>query len=220
MIQGYILLGSPGSGKGTIGQFMKPYATQHIASGDILRKEVKENTPIGKQTQALIQEGKQVPDALITEIVLKRLEECIKKKFPFVLDGFPQTLSQLESLHGFLQKHPEYQVKTLCVEVEPKTALQRMTERISCPQCERIYNKATTPPLNPDTCDACAIPLTSRESDKEEAAKARLWQFERTTKKVMDFVRSQPNVFCINGNSPIYKVQEQLIPILNNRPLA
>ncbi len=215
-MSGYILLGSPGSGKGTLGQFMKSFGVEHIASGDILRREVRKGTLIGRQTQQLIQEGLQVPDQLISEIVLKKLEECIEKRSQFVLDGFPQTVAQFESLYTFLTRHPDYPVTTICVDIKPETALKRMSGRISCPECESIYHQEMHPPVKEGQCDRCDSLLVQRESDIPEQAVKRLEQFELTTKKVMECALQRLGVFSIDGNGSMESSRAQLIDLFQN----
>lgn len=213
-MRGYLLLGSPGAGKGTLGQFIKSCGIKHIASGDILRREVQKGTFVGKQTEELIQRGRQVPDALITEIVLKKLERCIERRKAFALDGFPQTLPQLESLYAFLAQHPECPVTTICVEVNPETAFERLVGRISCPNCEVTYHEAMFPPINEGECNACKTPLVKRGGDDRKEALRRLFRFHQTTEKVMDYVRENSDVCCVDGNQSIDSVREQLANIL------
>lgn len=213
-MSGYILLGSPGSGKGTLAQHMKALEMEHIGSGDMLRHEVRQATAIGKQIQHLVQEGSQVPDELISQIILRKLEECMGLRKQFVLEGFPQTLSQLESLQAFLSKHPEYPVTMICVEIKPEIALKRMVGRMSCFQCESIFHEEMRPPLKQEECDYCQIPLIKRESDRLDHATQRIEQFERTTKKVMQCVRQYPHVFSVDGNASLQSVRSAFMDIL------
>ncbi len=218
-MSGFILLGSPGSGKGTLAQYMKSLDIEPIGSGDILRREVREETEIGKQVKHLVREGRQVSDQLISEIVLKKLDECMRLRQSFVLDGFPQTLPQWEILQDFLAKHPDHPVSTICMEVEPETALKRMTGRLNCFQCESIYHQEMSPPAQEGTCDHCQIPLIKREGDAPEYASQRLEQFERTTKKVMEYVSGFPHVFSIDGNLPLQSVQSSFNHILKHHEI-
>ena len=215
-MRGYILLGSPGAGKGTLGHFMKSCDIKHIASGDVLRREVYKGTSIGRQTERLIQEGKQVPDALITEIVLRKLERCIEQQKEFALDGFPQTLPQLESLYAFLAQHPECSVTPICIEVEPETAFQRLVGRISCPKCDVTYHNGMFSPTAERECDTCKIPLIKRGGDNPKQAIRRLKRFHDTTEKVMDCVRNDFHVFSIDGNYSMDFVRAQLADILEH----
>ncbi|MBY0529422.1 MAG: nucleoside monophosphate kinase [Rhabdochlamydiaceae bacterium] len=213
---GYILLGSPGSGKGTLGHVMQTKGLKHIASGDILRRHVRKQTELGIAVSALVQEGKQVPDGIITEMILKKLEKCIENHQNFVLDGFPQTEPQFESLRHFLAAHPDCNVRVLCMEIEPETALKRMTGRITCVQCETIYHDSFRPPIAEETCDTCHIPLERRSGDSLEKAQARLVQFDLTTKKVMQIAPNYLTTYSIDANGSFETVQQNLISILSD----
>jgi adenylate kinase len=211
-MSGYILLGSPGAGKGTIGHSIgRTWGMEHVCSGDLLRQEVKDNTETGKKIFTILQEGGQVPDPLITQLVLNRLNPLIESKTEFVLDGFPQTIGQWESLKETLDAHPEFPVTTICVEVLPETALQRMTGRLTCETCNEIYHKETTPSLQ---CTICGNNLVVRKSDVPELAATRLETFESTTKKVMEHIRGQPKTFFVDGNSSKDQVLSQITHLI------
>ncbi|MBS0656325.1 MAG: nucleoside monophosphate kinase [Verrucomicrobia bacterium] len=212
----YILLGSPGAGKGLLGQHMKEqYEMEYFSSGDILRSEVANETEIGIEIKTTMAEGGQVNDELITQIVLKKLEALILSSKKFIIDGFPQTLIQLESLQQFLALYPAFPVAFVCVEVDRETAFKRMTGRISCLNCQKVYHRQNDPPLYDDQCDSCDGALVARESDQNEKAAKRLDLFENSTKKIMELIKGRSDTLCIDANGTIRDSREKFLKVHN-----
>jgi adenylate kinase len=206
---GYILLGSPGAGKGTIGQFLQEtYGIDHFSSGDLLRSEVSEQTLIGKEIAATIDRGEQVPDEMITQLVLNRIEQLVAENKSFILDGFPQTLPQAERLNHFAK----FEIKYIYVKVAPETALERMIHRITCSVCTAIFSKMSQAE---EACAKCNGTLVVRKSDQPETASRRLVQFQQTTKHVIKEIKKDFNPIIIDGNQAIEAIRENLLRSLN-----
>jgi adenylate kinase len=213
-VSSFVLLGSPGAGKGTLGQYAECFFdVEHISSGDLLRAEIKNQTAIGQEIKTNIEEGKQVSDRLVTILVFEKIAQLISKNKQFILDGFPQTLAQRNSLQTFLTSFPSVSVVFLCVEISPEIALKRMIGRVSCIDCEKIYHNETNPSLHENQCDQCHGQLVVRSSDEKEKAIKRLELFENTTKKVMDVIKNHPNTFVINANGSIHTIRKQFFDI-------
>ena len=205
-MQGIVLMGPPGAGKGSIGQYLhSQYAFTHISSGEMFRDEVKDKTEIGQQIESTIQRGGRVDDSLITRLVLKQLEQFIQDNQPFVLDGFPQTSTQLNDLNLFVETHKSLKLRYISVIVDKSTALDRMTNRLSCAKCHAIYNKVFFSDQEDLTCKKCIQPLVSRKSDDRPLAIKRILEFEETTKKMIQNDLKDTDV--INGNQPISEIQ-------------
>lgn len=193
---GYVLIGSPGAGKGTIGQYLSDnYEVEHFSSGDILRKEVSEKTEIGKGIAETIEKGCHVTDEIIIQLVLDRIKKLFEKGKSFVIDGFPQTLPQEKQLNEFSRLH-DLNIQYICVTVNPDTALERMIHRVSCSVCNKVFSKINT---TAEKCTKCEGKLTMRKSDSPELAKQRLDQFQKTTKFVMEDVEKRLHPILING---------------------
>lgn len=185
-MQGIILLGMPGAGKGTIGEYLHSHhGFTHISSGDLLRDEVKNQTEIGQQIDAIIKVGGRVDDALITQMVIRHLEQFVQNNESFVLDGYPQTLQQFTSLRHFETSNSSLHLRYIYVIVDKNIALERMSTRLSCQKCHAIYNRMfLTDQTNPQ-CESCQVPLTFRESDHSEKAKNRIAAFFETTEPLI-----------------------------------
>ncbi len=208
---GYVLLGSPGAGKGTIGQFLsETYEMDHFSSGDLLRAEVSEQTSIGKAIETKIERGEQVSDEMITKLVLTRIQRLVKNNKSFILDGFPQTLPQEEKLNQFAKSH-QIEIQYICVNVKPATALERMIHRITCNVCNTIFSKIN---LKTEKCVKCSGKLVVRKSDQSKTAKKRLEQFEKTTKLVMEDVQKHFHPILIDGNDSVEMIRKCLINLI------
>jgi len=208
MIGNFILLGPPGAGKGTIGQALQEkFGHEHFSSGDLLRKEVKDKTQIGKDIASVLDVGGQVSDALITDLVTKKLKELTDERRKFVLDGFPQTLNQFHTLESFAKEN-NIEFTYICFHVEPKTALDRMVNRITCSSCLKIFSKSE---CTSDICTHCSGKLSLRKSDEEHIAKQRLDLFEKTTKQVIRLAEENPKTLSIDSDREKDDVLHSLI---------
>lgn len=200
----FVLMGSPGSGKGTLASYLcetKEYT--HLCSGDLLREEVRVKSNLGLQIEKQIKEGLHVSDEIISQIMLTKIEELNQAKQPFILDGYPQTFNQKCSFDSYCANHQEHQFSFIFIEVEPKTALHRMTERISCISCHEVFNLSTKPPLQEMVCDTCHGNLAQRSSDNSEKASNRLDLFKEVTKPVIDMYLSEKKFIILDGNLPL-----------------
>ncbi len=207
MIGNFVLLGSPGAGKGTICQALcEQYGLTHVSSGDLLRKEVRKGSLIGRKISTTLDRGEQVSDETITELVTSTLKRLTLEKQGFILDGYPQTASQRDSLQRFAEEN-DIEFTYICVTVNPETALQRMVNRISCSDCLKIFTKSE---CSSERCSACDGELVSRNSDAESPARSRLEQFEKTTKPLMTEVAQDPGTIEVNGNLSKESVLESL----------
>lgn len=208
MIGNFILVGPPGAGKGTVGQALhEKFGYEHFSSGDLLRKEVKDKTKIGKDIASTLDIGGQVSDALITDLVTKKLQELTDQRRKFVLDGFPQTTHQFHALQRFAQEnHIEFTY--VCFDVDSQTALDRMVNRITCSSCLKIFSKHE---CSSDICTNCSGELSTRKSDQEQIAIQRLELFEKTTKHVMSLAQEDPKTVTIQSGQEKEAVLDSLI---------
>jgi adenylate kinase len=182
-----IFLGPPGAGKGTIAAEIKEvYGIAHISTGDILRENVKQGTPLGKLAERYMQAGDLVPDDTIVEMVENRLQEpdCSEG---FILDGFPRTLPQAEALDRILEKLKTKVDAVILLEVDDETIVKRLSGRRVCPKCGAIYNVSFNPPKADSLCDHCGERVIQRNDDKGEVVRQRLAVYRERTAPLIDY---------------------------------
>ena len=182
-----IFLGGPGAGKGTVSNAMiAKYGVAHISTGDILRAEVAKGTPAGKEAGAIMKSGGLVPDAMVCGMVGSRLKEPDCEN-GFILDGFPRTIAQAETLAEILNAMGKKIDAVIYLNVADEIILQRLTARMNCRGCDAIYNKIFMPPKTEGICDKCGSELFQRADDSLETAKSRLAVFHKQTQPLIDY---------------------------------
>jgi adenylate kinase len=206
-----ILLGPPGSGKGT--QALKlgeQYHIPQISTGDILRGAVKERTPLGVEAQGYMDQGKLVPDEVVVGIVRERLmaADC---NGGFILDGFPRTLPQAEALDDTLQGMQRKIDHVISVEVDNEELLRRLTGRRTCRTCGTMYHLIFNPPKKDGICDQCGGELYQRDDDQEATIRARLQVYEEQTAPLIAYYRNKGLVRSIDGVGAIEEIFQAIV---------
>ncbi len=184
-----ILLGAPGAGKGTVSKLLTALdGSVQISTGDILRGAVKAGTPLGKEAQGYMDRGDLVPDSLIMGIMEQRLQEPDCKK-GFLLDGFPRTISQADSLGALLKRINVKLDLVASIEVPREVILDRLTTRRTCsnPSCQEIYNIKSNPPAPGDKCKKCGSPTIQRADETVEAISKRLDVYNEKTAPLIGY---------------------------------
>ncbi len=183
-----ILLGPPGSGKGTVAKALSAhFGIPHVSTGDILRENVKAGTELGKEVKAVMDAGKLVDDQLVNRVVEDRLgrPDCAQG---VILDGYPRTIEQAEALEGILARL-ELETVILYLTVDYEVIVRRLGARRSCPVCGAVYNLISKPPHRAGVCDVDGAELITRDDDKEEVIRKRLEAYDRQTQPLVDFYR-------------------------------
>ena len=180
-----ILLGPPGAGKGTQARRLaERYGLAVIATGDIFREQIANETPLGLQAKEYYERGEYVPDGLTTALVLQRLERPDVRE-GFILDGYPRTVPQAQALEGFLAESGRSLDAVLNFKISDAVAVKRLMGRRVCSNCGRSYNIEFKPPRVEDVCDVCGRELTSRSDDDEATILRRLEVYHRETKPLV-----------------------------------
>ena len=198
-----ILFGSPGSGKGTQAKLLKEsLGVAHISTGDMLRNNVKEGTPLGKKAKEYMDRGDLVPDSLIMDMMEERLQAPDCKK-GFILDGFPRTIPQAESLGGLLKKLNLAIYLVVNMEIGKQVVLDRLTTRRTCSNaaCQAIYNVKTMPSKKEGICDKCGSPTIQRSDETEEAILNRLATYNKQTAPLIDYYNKKGMLLTIEAIS-------------------
>jgi len=188
-----ILLGAPGSGKGTQAKALaQRLKTTHLSTGDVFREEIAKKTPLGTKVQSYVTSGKLVPDAVVTEVVTAKLAAL---QGSFLLDGFPRTVEQAISLDGYLKKSGKKLDRVVYLALSEDEVIKRLTARRNCGSCNELYNMVSKPPKHPQFCDKCGGKLVQRQDDTEETVKKRLMVFRDLTEPLISYYKAHENVF-------------------------
>ena len=212
-----VLLGPPGSGKGTQAKRLaQKYSLPHVSSGDILRVGLREEGYLDRETREIVRSGGLVPDRIAVEIIKKRLgeEDCGKG---FILDGFPRTLPQAESLNGLLQESDIAIDRVLYLELSEEEVVKRLSGRRICPRCGATFHLVFNPPRSPGLCDQCRAQLSQREDDSEVTVRKRMKTYQKETFPLIEYYQSRGLLARINANRSIEEVFEDLCKVVDGR---
>lgn len=211
-----VLLGPPGAGKGTQAKSISNrYSIPHISTGDIFRKNISENTPLGAEAKNYMDNGQLVPDEVTINMVKDRLQDDDCKN-GYLLDGFPRTVHQAEALQEFLQGRNEKLDTALCIEVPMQFILERMTGRRVCPSCGASYHVKFNPPTIANKCDVCGSDVIQRKDDTEETVQERLDVYQRQTQPLIDFYNNKNQLSVVDGTKAINEVFESICKVLGS----
>ena len=183
------MLGAPGTGKGTVaGILQEKKGFKQISTGDIFRKNIKEQTELGKIADSYISKGNLVPDDITVELVKSVLDnEDIEKGI--ILDGFPRTINQAEELDKYLESKDNKVDLVVNLTTPEKEIIERIVNRRVCSnqECKTVYNLVLNPPKVPDICDKCGSKLIQRDDDNEETVKARFENYTKQTSSLIEY---------------------------------
>jgi len=209
-----IFLGAPGTGKGTQAVWLsEKFAIPQISTGDILRKAVAEGTELGKAADAVMKSGGLVSDELIVALVRERLEQPDCRP-GFILDGFPRTITQGESLDLMLGREKAIQ-SVIFFEVSEAEIVTRLTSRRTCSGCARNYNMISDPPPASGLCESCGGRIIQRPDDSEETVRKRLQVYEEKTAPLKEFYNEQKKLYILRAEQPVERVREELVTLLS-----
>jgi len=185
-----ILLGPPGSGKGTQAKLLsKRLGLAHISTGDILREADRLETPDGLKARPFMQAGKLVPDDIVNEIVANRFRRDDRPE-RFVMDGYPRTLAQANSFDQVLRQQFLNLDAVVYFNLDDEEIVRRLGGRMSCPKCGETYQIPNKPPKVEGVCDVCQTPLIQRDDDKPETIRHRLKIFHGQTEDLINHYRA------------------------------
>jgi len=214
-----VLLGPPGAGKGTQAVLLKKaYGFLHISTGDMLREAIKEGSETGKKIQSFVDKGELVPDEIVTRGVINRMMKP-DAAAGVILDGYPRTRSQAESLDKSLTGENRTLNMVLYLKTSEKTAVQRLAGRRLCPKCGKNYHVANIPPKTPNICDLCGVKLIQRADDVPETIKNRLVVYEKRTEDLIEYYEEKGLVYQVNGDLPAEVLFEDIAAIFKNENL-
>lgn len=210
-----VMLGAPGAGKGTQAiKIADKYDIPHISTGDIFRANIKGGTELGQKAKSYIDKGELVPDEVTIGMLLDRIaqDDC---KNGYVLDGFPRTIPQAESLTEALKSHGDQIDFALNIDVPDEAIIERMSGRRACPKCGATYHIVYAAPKTENICDKCGTELIIRSDDKPETVKDRLNVYHQQTEPLIAYYKAAGVLREVDGTQELPKVFEDVVAILS-----
>lgn len=206
-----LLLGAPGAGKGTQARFLaEMLGVPHVASGDLLREHRQRGTRLGLAAQEYMDRGDLVPDALVVDMIVDRLNKADASRGA-LLDGFPRTLPQAEALDQRLRSQSATIHRAIYIDVPTDVLVERLAGRWLCKVCQSTYHELFNPPSRSGVCDRCEGELYQRSDDKREVVANRVAVYLRDTLPVVERYERQGVLQVVNGNQSIETVKAALV---------
>lgn len=212
-----VLLGPPGAGKGTQGQYLtERLGIPKISTGDMLRDGADAGTAVGLEAKGFTDQGRLVPDELILGLVKKRLSEPDAAN-GYLLDGFPRTVAQAEALESWLGELGQNLDAVVDLRVEDDVIVKRISDRRICSHCHETYHLVGRPPRQNGICDKCGHQLVQRDDDRAELVRERLRIYHERTEPVTSFYSQRELLIPIPGDRPVEEVTEAIIRAIETR---
>lgn len=211
-----VFLGPPGSGKGTQAlRVAKELNLTHISTGDLLREAVKNQTELGQQAEEFMKSGNLVPDELIVKLIEEKISNGNKGN-GIILDGFPRTIPQAESLKKMFEQIQEHLDSAVLLEVSDDEVVKRLSGRWYCPKCNAGYNYPSSAPLQEGVCDNDNENLLRRPDDEEAVVKNRLNVYKEQTQPIEKFYRQESILIEIKGEQQPDSVFQDILAAVKN----
>ena len=205
-----ILIGAPGSGKGTQAKYLTDkYHIPQISTGDLLRAAVAAQTPLGRQAKAIMDAGQLVPNDIVIGMIRERIARPDADQ-GFVLDGFPRNIAQAIALDEILDKLGKPIDAVLQFDVDAEMLIQRTIGRLTCISCGALFNIITQPPVVDDKCDECGSTLHHRSDDNEDIIERRLHIFESLTQPLSDYYKQKSILHVVEAHGDVAEVTKRV----------
>ncbi len=213
-----VLFGPPGSGKGTQSDYLvHKYNFYKIATGDLLRTEIKNNSELGRSIKDVVESGGFPEEGIVNKLVRDRILEN-GAGAGFVFDGYPRTIAQAEALHSSLQDANLELDMVIELQVDHEILLKRITGRFSCTKCGANYHEETSPPKQAGKCDNCGGTEFNRRSDDDESIlRKRLELYHKQTEVLVDYYDKKGLLKSINGNRTVNEVSNDIDSLIDTR---
>ena len=214
----FVILGAPGSGKGTQASLIAGKASvQHVSTGDLLRDAVANKSPIGKQVESIMASGRLVSDEIVLELLKETLTDKDKRARynGWILDGYPRNLAQAEALEGVLSEAGEAIGAVIFIEIDREAIVKRLSNRRTCVSCKAVYHLVSKPPTVEGKCDTCGGKLILRDDDKPETIKKRLDVYDSETLPILGLYEGRYDVHRVDGSRPIGDVSAAISGLID-----
>lgn len=211
-----VLLGPPGAGKGTQARLLETrYNIPQVASGDLLRAAVRARTALGIEAKRFMDRGALAPDELVHKVIEERLAQPDAKE-GFILDGYPRTVAQAETLEEALSARKQKITSVMAIIVPDEEIIKRISGRRTCRNCGAMYHLIFDPPRNVDTCNDCNGELYQREDDAEDTVRMRLEVYAAATQPLLEFYQRRGMLARIDGIGRLEDVQRRIVDALGS----
>jgi len=210
-----VMLGAPGVGKGTQGKLLSShYQIPNISTGDMLREAVAQATPVGLIAKSYMDQGQLVPDDVMIELIKARLKspDCERG---FILDGYPRTVQQAESLDEYLAQIDKPIDAVIELELAEEEIIKRLTSRRICQGCGRDFNLLTNPPPSDNRCPSCGAAIIQRSDDTPETVKTRLAVYQQKTKPLKLYYQKSGRLMICAANGSIEDIHHRIRSLLD-----
>lgn len=205
-----VMLGPPGAGKGTQAEKLsKRFNLPHLSAGDLLRDAVSKETSLGKKARSYIEKGELVPDSIIMQIIGEKIESL---KDGFILDGFPRNINQAEALDRYLEGRGKKLDLVINLEVDRDTVIKRLTGRLVCQECGKVYHMENIPPRM--ICQDCGNRLVQRVDDNEETINNRLRVYFEHTYPLIKYYQKKGLLKSVSGKGTPEEVFERIVSLV------
>ncbi len=214
----FVILGAPGSGKGTQASLIAEKSNvQHVSTGDLLRDAVASKSPIGEQVESIMASGQLVSDEIVLALLKETLTDTDKRSQynGWILDGYPRNLAQAEALEEVLSEAGEKIDAVIYIEIDPEAIVKRLSNRRTCLSCKAVYHLVSKPPATEGKCDACGGELILRDDDKPETIKKRLDVYDSETLPILGLYDGRYSVHRVDGSKPIDDVTAALSGLID-----
>jgi len=206
-----MFLGAPGSGKGTQAKILgERFNLKHVASGDLFRENLKNETELGKLAKSYMERGDLVPDDVTIAMLKDRLSRP-DVQTGFILDGFPRTIAQAEALGVMMAEMERHIAAVLYLNVPDDVIVERLSGRLICRNCQNPFHLTFNPPGKEGICDVCGGELYQRDDDKPETVRSRLKIYHIQTKPLVDYYSEKDTLVEIDGAGGFSEITERLI---------
>jgi adenylate kinase len=209
-----VLLGPPGAGKGTLAGLLKEkLGLAHISTGDILREEMKNRTPLGQEVKQYIENGELVPDEVVTKLIDHKFSSNDIANEGYMLDGFPRTEQQAKDLDRILKRLGKPLEYAIYLESSLPIIIKRLTGRRVCRNCGALYHIQNKPPKREGVCDDCGGEIYQRADDNEETIKTRMEVYMKSTEPIITFYKAQGKLKKFDADKDAREVQANLMKL-------
>ena len=209
------LMGPPGAGKGTQAtKIVRGFGFIHLSTGDILRREIREETELGHRAAAIINHGELLPDELMNPVTRRHIELALNAKGRARLDGYPRTVNQCEYLRGMFAELGHIFWRMFFLDVDPEVVVERLAGRRICSNCGALYHVKSHQPHKRDTCNDCGRPVVCRVDDTPPSIRLRIREYERLTVPVLDAIEAQGCLVRIPASEEHEQVYAYIAPLI------